>query len=177
MYLRHIDQAANPHYLSLISYLISAQALLSCISHGMPFHTAKCIGNTLYNAKYFFCTPLSQSASYWTHSSTTPVYGTGQGSSISPGICCVVYSNLFDLHSAQSSGATYISPDHSTSVMISNIGFVDDTTTTITDHNLSLPMSSNQLVLPLQQSLQMWLNSLAISGGAIELTKTTAYLL
>ena len=157
--------------------LIPNQALLSCLSHGMPFTAAKCIGSTLYNAKYFLRTPTSQSDSYWSHSSTTPIYGTGQGSGISPGICCVVYSDLFDLHSLKSPGATYIASDKSITTTINNIGFVDDTTTTLTDHHMSSPMSSNDLISLLQNSLQAWSDILTISGGAIELTKTTAYLL
>ena len=157
--------------------LIPNQALLSCMSHGMSPSAAKCIGSTLFNAKYYLRTPTSQSLSYWSHSSSTPIYGTGQGSGISPGICCVVYSDLFDMHSTISPVSIYTSPDNSLQVSISNVGFVDDTTTTIMDHGRSHPSTPTALVTSLQSSLQSWANILHVSGGALEMTKTSAYLL
>ena len=157
--------------------LIPNQALLSCMSHGMPTSAAKCIGATLFNAKYYLRTSTSQSASYWSHTPLTPVYGTGQGSGISPGICCVVYSDLFDVHSTVSPGSVYTSPDLTNKVSISNIGFVDDTTTTITDHGCNNSVTPTKLITSLQSSLQSWADILHVSGGALELTKTSAYLL
>ena len=157
--------------------LIPNQALLSCMSHGMPYHAAQCISTTLYHAKYFLRTAASQSSSYWTHSNTTPIYGTGQGSGISPGVCCITYSDLSDIHTTLSTGATYLRPDCTSSITINNIGFVHDTTTTIADHKLNQSLSATSLLSTLQHNLQQWSNVLTISGGALELNKTSVFLL
>lgn len=157
--------------------IVPNHALLSCMSNGMPTTAARCIGNTLLNAKYFLKTALQQSTTYWSHSPTTPVYGTGQGSGISPGVCCSTYSDLFDVHSKLCSGSTYNNPISTLQTTIHNIGFVDDTTTSICDHSHSDPMSLATLITTIKHDLQCWANLLSLTGGALELAKTELYLL
>lgn len=159
--------------------LIPNQSMLSCMSHGMSLPAAQCIGNTLLHARYYLRTALSQSQSFWAHSAQTPIFGTGQGSGISPGVCCAVYSDLFHLHSKLTPGATYQSPlpIYPTTTTLHNVGFVDDTTTTVTDQSLPQALSLISLRTQLQHSLQQWANVLHLSGGSLELNKTVAYLL
>ena len=111
------------------------------MAHGMPPTAASCIGNTLSNAKYHLCTALSETSTFWSHNPITPIYGTGQGSGISPGLCSVTYSDLFDVHSSIAHGALYTNPISDLSTKVNNIGFVDDTTTTYTDQSLASLLS------------------------------------
>ena len=157
--------------------IIPNHALLSCMSHGMPPTAASCIGNTLKNAKYYLKTALNESSHYWTNTSSTPIYGTGQGSGISPGICCVTYSDLFDVHAEISTGSTYTCPITSKSFTLHNVGFVDDTTTSTCDHSSTHPLPSSQLITSIQTDLQNWSNLLHISGGALEFSKTELFVL
>ena len=157
--------------------IIPNHALLSCMSHGMPPTAASCIGNTLKNAKYYLKTALNESSTYWTNTPSTPIYGTGQGSGISPGVCCVTFSDLFDVHADISTGSTYTCPINSKSFTIHNVGFVDDTTTSTCDHSSPHPHSPSQLIHSIQQDLQNWSDLLHLSGGALEFSKTELFLL
>lgn len=157
--------------------IVPNHALLSCLSHGMPSSAASCIGSTLLQARYHLKTSLSETDFYWQHSPSTPIYGTGQGSGISPGICCMTYSDLFDAHSEINYPSLYMSPTGNDQISINNIGFVDDTTTTTND--LCLPASPPLPVLlsRLQHSVQQWNDLLFVTGGALELSKTELYAL
>ena len=157
--------------------IIPNHAILSCMSHGMSPTAASCIGSTLHHAKYHLRTALNESTTYWTNTTSTPIYGTGQGSGISPGICCVTFSDLFDVHSSIATGATYSSPTSSQHYTLYNIGYVDDTTTTVNDHHLSQPLPLSSLLQSIQSDLQLWANLLHLSGGALELSKTELFLM
>ena len=151
--------------------------MLTCVSHGMAPSSATCIGSTLRKARYYLRTAINESTSYWTNTPNTPIYGTGQGSGISPGICCATFSDLFDIHADISHGANYRSPIHNNSTTIHNIGYVDDTTTTVNDHHVSLPFNISQLSTMIQHDLQNWSTLLYISGGALEFSKTELFLM
>ena len=157
--------------------IIPNHAMLTCMAHGMSPSSAKCIGSTLLHAKYYLRTATNESSSYWSNTSQTPIYGTGQGSGISPGICCVTYSDLFDIHSDISTGSRYLSPVSSVQFPIYNIGYVDDTTTTVNDHHLNTPLHPKELSTLIQNDLQNWSNLLYLSGGALEFSKTELFLL
>ena len=157
--------------------IVPNHAMLSCMSHGMPPSAASCIGTTLLKAKYYLRTALNESSSYWSHTPSTPIYGTGQGSGISPGICCATFSDLFDVHSSISCGSVYKSPTTRNTTTLHNVGFVDDTTTTICDHSLPRPLTPQQLLTTIQSDLQNWSNLLHLSGGALEHSKTELFLL
>ena len=64
--------------------MVPNHSLLSCMSHGLSKPAAQCLGSTLHQAQYTIRSSSSHTAS-WTHSPSTPVYGTGQGSGVSPG--------------------------------------------------------------------------------------------
>ena len=95
-----------------------------------------------------------------------------QVSGISPGLCSVTYSDIFDIHEMDSLGAEYHNPMNSLSTTINNIGFIDDTTTTVNDLCLSSGMTPESLCTRLEDNLQKWGNLLHIAGRALELSKT-----
>ena len=155
--------------------IIPNHAMLSAASHGMPSSAATCIGSTLQHARYHLRTALSQTKEYWTNKPGSPVYGTGQGSAISPSLCCVTYSDAMDVHASISHGAKYVCPFDDISTTINNIGFVDDTNTTTCD--LVSELSPDVLQEHLRASVQNWNDLLIVLGGAIEFSKTEVYLL
>ena len=155
--------------------IVPNHAILSCMSHGMPSTAASCIGTTLKYAKYYLKTALTESNAFWTNTPSTPIFGTGQGSGISPGICCATFSDLFDLHSDLSTGSTYKSPVTSKSVTIHNVGFVDDTTTSTCDHSSPQALPIPHLLQSIQTDLQNWSDLLHLSGGALEFSKTELF--
>ena len=155
--------------------IVPNHAMLTCMSHGMAPTAATCIGSTLKHAKYYLKTALNESTTFWSNTSTTPIYGTGQGSGISPGICCVTFSDLFDVYDDTAQGSTYITPTTSEKITIYNVGFVDDTTTSVCDHHLSQPLPISTLVELLQNGLHTWSKLLHMSGGALELSKTEVF--
>ena len=104
--------------------IIPNHATLSSVAHGMSPTAATCIGKTLANARYHLRTALSETETFWSHNRSTPIYSTGQGSGISPGLCSVTYSDIFDVHSSMSTGSTYYDPTRSTTTTINNIGFI-----------------------------------------------------
>ena len=157
--------------------IIPNHAMLCCMSHGMPPSAASCIGSTLLKAKYYLRTALNESSSYWSNTPTTPIYGTGQGSGISPGICCATFSDLFDVHSAISQGSTYKSPINEHTTTLHNVGFVDDTLTSVCDHSSSQSTPIPHLLSSIQSDLQNWSNLLHLSGGALETSKTELFIL
>ena len=131
----------------------------------------------LLEAKYYLRTAIKESTSYWHHSPDTPIYGTGQGSGISPGVCCVTFSDLFNLHSDISTGSKYLSPVNNATMTIHNIGYVDDTTTTVCNHSHNNPLNTQQLTQSIQSDLQTWSNLLCLSGGTLEFSKTELFIL
>ena len=142
-----------------------------------PYLLSTCNGSTLSHAKYHLRTALSKTETFWSNTPATPIYGTGQGSGISPGLCSVTYSDIFDIHSATTPGSCYHDPSDDLSTTIYNIGFVDGTTTTYADVSRTNPIPASILSSQLQSSLQKWGNLLHVAGGALKLSKTTIHLL
>ena len=143
----------------------------------MPPTAAQCIGSTLQSARYHLKTSLSETDEYWQHSAHTPIYGTGQGLGISPGICCVLFSDLFHCHSQISPVSHYECPTRQITSTIANVGYVDNTTTTTNDLCNDDPIPVDQLIQNGQTSLQNWNDYMFISGGNLELRKMNLFLL
>jgi hypothetical protein len=83
---------------------------------------------TLEETKYKLKTRLGVSDEFYANCQAFPIYGTGQGSGNSPAIWCIVSSVLFSCHQEKAYGAFFCTPDKQTSVSLSMIGFVDDST-------------------------------------------------
>ena len=126
------------------------------------------MANTLKECKYKLKTMLGVSEEYFTHCSFTPIYGTGQGSSNSPAIWCVISSILFTSHLSKVHGATYETPDKKHSIKLTMIGFVDDSTGQVNLFHKNIPPMAEMLVQLMQHDAQLWNNILWSSGSALE---------
>ena len=130
----------------------------------------------LLQAQYLLKTQLGLSNSSFSHSRRFPIYGTGQGSSASPTIWSMISCRLFEAHDSYTFGATFISPDSSTTTKIGMIGFVDDCYTSIND--FSNPSAQIQtLVQKAKFDSQLWSNLLNATGGALEVPKVKYHII
>ena len=109
--------------------IIPALASILGQSHGLHRNVIFVNARTLKEAKYKLRTSTGVSEDYYSHCHAFPIYGTGQGSGNSPVIWCIISSILFNkCHEERSHGAIFCSPDKSTSMALSMVGFVDDST-------------------------------------------------
>ena len=157
--------------------IIPNHATLSSVAHGMSPSAATCISNILSNTKYHLRTAISETKTFWSNTLSMPIYGTGQRSSISPGLCSVTYSDIFDVHESMAHGTSYQDPTQSLLTKINNIGFIDDTTTTYTDQCLPQPLSRQTLLSGLEHDLQLGGELLHVARGGFGLSKTSVHLL
>jgi hypothetical protein len=132
---------------------------------------------TLKEAQYGLKTELRVSEAAYSHCTAFPLHGTGQGSDNSPMIWCLISSTPFDCHQQESYGAVFESPARTVSVAFSIVGFVDDTTCTSNDFNLSVPLSPNYYNQCMQIDTQLWHDLLWASGGMLELSKWSYHFL
>jgi hypothetical protein len=133
---------------------------------------------TLEYAEYRIRTELGLADTGYTHTPTAPIYGTGQGSANSPAIWCFLSSSLFDCYDKKAHQAEYVDPSQTVAVDVSMIGFVDDCngqTNQFYDDGSERVVA--QLVQQAQYNAQVWNNLLAVSGGALELSKTSCHVL
>ena len=84
--------------------ILASIASLSSRHHGMSHAICLIMAHTLEEAEYRVKTFLKTTDGY-KNTSTTPIYGTGQGSGCSPGIWLVICNNLFHSHQTQAKGA------------------------------------------------------------------------
>jgi hypothetical protein len=134
-------------------------------------------GDTLQATKYFLRTQLGISATSYSHTPKSPIYGTGQGSGNSPALWLLLSATLFDVHRENANGAIFQDPLGTTSVKMSICGFVDDTNACI---NEWLPQRDGQIGSVLdkvRQDEQLWNDLLFITGGQLELSKCSYHLL
>jgi hypothetical protein len=152
--------------------IIIALANLVTRRFGMPKEIAKLHGVTLEKMKYHVSTALGISDASYSHSTETPVYGTGQGSCSSPSIWLQICSILFDCHNQQSYGAHYYLPDRTIQFKTSMTDFVDDTKGHTNDMaSPAVAMLLAQLITQMQYDAQLWGDLLHVSGGALEIPK------
>jgi hypothetical protein len=87
-------------------------------------------------------------------------------------IWCFISSILFDIHQEHALGASYASPDGSTTIRLFMIGFVDDTYGSVNDFSRTPAQSPTELISMAQIDSQLWSDLLHRSGGALELAKS-----
>jgi hypothetical protein len=148
-------------------------ALASLLERGQGLHRNVIFVNarTLKQAKYKLRTSTGVSAKFYSHCHAFPIYGTGQGSGNSPFIWCIISSTLFRCHEAKSHGATFSTPDKSTSVSLSMVGFVDDSTGQVNDFDNPIQPTPKELSEIMKHEAKLWNDLLWISGGLLELDK------
>jgi hypothetical protein len=153
--------------------IICNMAMIVLQYFGMPKAAAAMHGETLR-----IRTALGDSKSYYNHSKTTPIHGTGQGSFASPAIWLLLSSLLMDCLSQTGHGMT-LSDVLGTRTLRQLIeGFVDDTSLFI---NLLRPVLDcndiHSVTTRLQYDMVAWIELLEASGGKLELTKCFYYIL
>jgi hypothetical protein len=131
---------------------------------------------SLEHAEYRIRTEMGVAETGYIHTSSWPIYGTGQGSGNSPMIWCFLSCILFDCYDLQIHQASYCNPDRSEPVTIGMIGFVDDSNGQTNDfHANETSQTLPALVHNLQTNAHLWANLLGASGGALELSKCSSH--
>ena len=170
--LATLDNDAKSCYDRIICNL----AMLVSRYHGMPLHACSTQAKTLEQIRYHLKTALGISKKFYSHSNTTPVHGSGQGSCASPNIWLLISSILMQCLDLTVPGMLMHGIQKDDEVIQSNIdGFVDDTSIFV-----NLPFqdqSLKELCASLQHATQTWSELLTASGGKLELPKCFYYIL
>jgi hypothetical protein len=127
---------------------------------------------TLQHAEYRIRTELGIADTGYRHSNEHPIYGTGQGSGISPMIWCFLSSILFDCYEQVSSGAQNCHPDRTEPMRVGMIGFVNDS-----NGQTIFSWKMKRTLTQMLSYAQVWANLLRPSGGILELSKCSYHLL
>ena len=123
-------------------------------------------GRTLQEMRYNLQTGFGISLEHYTNSSSTPIYGTGQGSAASPIIWVVILNTLICCHETQGNGAVYFDPTGNIAVKINVLGFVDDCSGQVTFSDLDSKVLEI-LKTKMQTDAQLWRDLLHVSGGEL----------
>lgn len=110
-------------------------------------------------------------AGSYQHSSSVPIFGTGQGSANSPTLWCLMSSILFSVHERLSHRASFCTPDRTEEVRYSIVGFVDDSTNRVNDFTARPQPSDTDMLQRMQHDGQLWSDLLWTGGGKLELPK------
>ncbi len=105
-------------------------------------------------------------------------YGTGQGSANSPAIWCFLSSPLFDCYAENVHAAVYSDPSQTNTVAIVMVGFVNNCngqTNQFSEDGSDSTIAA--LLHQAQHNAQQWNNILAVSSGALEISKTSCRVL
>ena len=162
--IANFDNDAKSCYDRILVNIASLCSRKQGIDRDVIFVHAK----TLKEAKFTLKTRHGISKSSYSHCTSFPIHGTGQGLTNSPTIWCFVSSELFQVHSANAHGMVFTSPDGSLRIRMTMVGFVDDSTCiTGGDKN----MTYEELKTQMKQDAQLWHDLLWASGGSLELPK------
>jgi len=145
---------------------------------GMPSSAIQTHAGVLATMQYTIKTTFGISTRYIQSTPGSMLFGTGQGSGASPAIWLMISTVLLTaLSDLIPRGMYYMSPDQSTVVNRYSDAFVDDTQNGLTDAHLRHSWSVETLLSNLQEMAQTWEKLLFSSGGALELSKCSYYLL
>jgi hypothetical protein len=151
--------------------IIPALASLIGRKFGLHKNVVFVYAKTLAETKYKLKTSLGVSDEFYENCQAFPIYGTGQGSGNSPAIWCIVSSVLFSCHQDKAHGAFFCTPDEKTSVSLSMIGFVDDSTGQVNSFRDTHQPTPEFLREIMKLDAQLWSDLLWLSGGLLELGK------
>jgi Reverse transcriptase (RNA-dependent DNA polymerase) len=145
---------------------------------GVSSKAASMQAQTLQEMCFRLRTAIGDSQSFYKHSDTTPIHGTGQGSCASPAIWLLTSSLLMDCLAQIAGGMTLKDVFGSLTIQQWIDGFVDDTS--LFANLLRIICDSNDIRLiteQLQKDMIAWKELLEASGGKLELTKCFYYIL
>jgi hypothetical protein len=151
-------------------------AMLISLYYGVPKHYNQLHANNLKNSQFRTRTALGDSDEIYSHSSTTPIHGTGQGSCASPALWLLISSFLMNILTKYGNGIQINELDDNDKKLLHWIeGFVDDTSIfTNLDYNDD---NINLLREKLEEDGKIWSGLLQATGGKLELKKCFYYLL
>jgi hypothetical protein len=133
---------------------------------------------TLQLAKYHVRTELGLSLTSFSHSSTSPIYGTGQGSGFSPMNWLFLSSVLLDIYESKATPATYCNPDGTNATQLAMVALVDDKNGQANRFKAQQDIESLQwLIGQAQANATTWAKLLGASGGALELKKCSYHVM
>ena len=126
------------------------------------------MGDLLRYAKYAIKTANRVSEDTYSHSSDSPVFGLGQGSTVSATGWGKLVSIALDMHDKQQFGSQYSDPQGMFKTIIGMLGFVDD-------NNISNTGEKNEsiedVIKQTQHDVQLWNDILKATGGTLNLLK------
>jgi hypothetical protein len=144
--------------------IIASPSNILARSRGLHRNIAAIHGSMLETATYRIKTQLGISSSSYSHSPSTPVYGTGQGSRSSALIWNVNGSSYLDSYDSLCFGALYEDPTMTLFLTIGMAGFVDDNSS----QSNCAPRQRASLIARATHDAQLWSDILYSSGGVLE---------
>jgi Reverse transcriptase (RNA-dependent DNA polymerase) len=158
---------------SCFDRIIPSIASLACRSFGQHCRICSLQAHALQGTNYQLKTPLGITEQGYSHCARHPIYGTGQGSSNSPSIWTCFSSILLKAHDACGHSALFRSPDGHFTAETNLQAFVDDTYLT---SNGEMGDPCEAIVAKAQVAAQDWCDLLRATGGDLEPTKSSSYL-
>jgi hypothetical protein len=146
--------------------------------YGVSKEAASTQAETLQKMLYRIRTAIGDSKNSYSHSTTTPIHRTGQGSCASPAIWLLVSSLLMDCLYQIGYGMVMIDVFGDRTLRQLIDGFVDNTS--LLTNLISTLLESNDvehLTTRLRHDMNAWKELLKASGGKLELTKCFYYIL
>jgi hypothetical protein len=158
---------------SCFDRIIPSIASLACRGFGQHRRICSLQAHALQGTNYQLKTPLGITEQGYSHCAQNPIYGTGQGSSRSPSIWTCISSILLKAHDACGHSAVFRSPDGHFTAETNLQAFVDDNYLTTEG---DADESCEEIVAKAQAAAQAWCDLLRATGGDLEPTKSSSYL-
>jgi hypothetical protein len=163
---------------SCYDWIICNLAMIISQHYGVSNSAASMQAPTLQKMLFQIRTAIGDSKKNYSHSTNTPIHGTGQGSCALPAIWLLVSSLLMDCLYILGNSMTIQDVFGKQKLRQLIDGFVDDTS--LFTNLLNTIVESNdikELTLRLQYNMIAWKELLEASGGKLKLTKCFYYIL
>jgi hypothetical protein len=166
--------------------LVNNLILLLLVKLGLPPSLAKCLGNLWDDTTHFIKTIYGTSDVTYGSSSSTPLFGPGQGSTCGPLFWLLCFTLIVDSMDPSIKASTLMSVSNHIIVNSIGVAFVDDsslgaTTDYLPDPDLTLQENETLEIQHLTTKIgclaQHWERLLFSTGGAINLQKSHWYLM